>query len=358
MKVVFVSGALRCGGAERVTCILANNFALHGHDVTITIVANTSESFFELNEKVKILPILKGLVRFKKIRGLLRLRSYYKSLKPDIIISFQDRTNILALLSHTALSTPIIISERNHPQYKPISKVLGFLKSILYPKSDHLVVQTRSICEWFIDQGFNAEKISIIKNPLADIKIDLDFTHPTRKYIVTCGRLVQQKGFKELIEIFARLAEDYPNWDLRIVGDGKYRETLAKKISDLNLTDRVFLEGYKKNPLNIVSAGEIFTLTSHYEGFPNSLAEAMACGKAVISFDCPSGPADMIENNVNGILVKNGDKNSFLENLAVLMRDEKLRKSLGHEAQKIKESLSTERISKDWNDLILKTIEG
>lgn len=355
MKIVFVSGPLKCGGSERVMSILANSLA-DEHQISMLTTSSITKPFFPLKKSIKVYSLIENIHELKKIRGSLRFRKLICSIKPDIIISFQDRVNLFTLVCCFGLNTPIIISERNHPQHKPISPFLGKIKKYFYPKASHLVVQTRSIQQWFTHKQYKNKDISIIPNPLEKLVIQ-DIESPKRKFIIACGRLVPQKGFIELIEIFADIANNYPDWDLRIIGEGPYRQRIENKIEELKLKNRVFLEGYMTEPHSLLLKGEIFTLTSYYEGFPNVLAEAMACGKAVISYDCPSGPADMIENEVNGLLIENQNKDAFKLALTELIDNPPLRKRLGNKALSLSKTLSADKITEQWLTLINRTVK-
>ncbi|MCP3931083.1 MAG: glycosyltransferase family 4 protein, partial [Bacteroidetes bacterium] len=121
-----------------------------------------------------------------------------------------------------------------------------------------------------------------------------------------------------------------------------------------NLEDSVFLLGQVENPVALLKQADIFVFTSYYEGFPNALCEAMAEGLPAISFDCPSGPSDIIDNGKNGILVPNGECDAFVDELVDLVDDPEKRLAIGTEALKIREKLSIDLIMNQWNDLIKK----
>ena len=205
------------------------------------------------------------------------------------------------------------------------------------------MVQTNDIGIWFKKQ-LNLDSI-VIPNP---INIEGESGRKFKeKTIYACGRLVPQKGFSGLLEIFAELKEA-SEWKLRLLGDGIERESLSQRARELGIEEKVIFEGSVKNPVDYYSLGGVFAFTSEYEGFPNALCEAMASGMAVVSFDCPSGPSDLIQDGVNGFLVKAGDKESFQVKLEKLLKDEKLRLKLGKEAAKVKEDLAIEKIAEQW----------
>lgn len=352
MKIVFVNPSLKFGGSERVIALLANHFFSLGHVVTIVTTDREEESFFYLEPGIKRIGILKSLPKspflslYRKMMALKFLRKTILGEKPDIVYSFQEVNSIYTMISLIGVNLYTVIAVRNHPAYKKLSFFQSLLRKLFYKKANEIVVQTKAIEEWF-KEHLDIQS-TVIANPVNKENKKRDNSEV--KVIYACGRLVPQKGFSDLIRIFHEL-HNHKDWKLKILGDGKQKEFLSKQISDLDLEGTVILEGAVDAPLEYYKEGGVFAFTSEFEGFPNSLCEAMASGMAVVSYDCPSGPSDLIVDGKNGFLVPQGDEGTFKEKLKLLISDEALRMKLGKEAKKIRETLAIEKIAQQWLDL-------
>lgn len=173
--------------------------------------------------------------------------------------------------------------------------------------------------------------------------------------LITAGRLIHTKGFDLLIRAFAMCAEVHPQWCLRIVGgDGDQKDALESLANTLGIADRVAFGGKSTNIVEEFVKADLFVLPSRYEGFPNTLLEAMACGLPVIAADCPSGPRDMVQHGVNGLLVPPENVDALAAALDELMSDAGKRVSLGNHALDVRERFSLEKIMEEWNAIIEK----
>jgi glycosyltransferase involved in cell wall biosynthesis len=165
------------------------------------------------------------------------------------------------------------------------------------------------------------------------------------------GRLTSQKGFDVLLRCFARVAPVFEDWQLVILGEGDQRPVLERMISQLSLSGRVEMPGNVGNVTDWYSASDIYVMTSLYEGFPMTLIEAMSHGLAVVSFDCETGPREIIRDGMDGILVDDGDADSMVRQLMELMADEPRRATMGSRAREVRTRLSVESVSKRWEAL-------
>ncbi len=219
--------------------------------------------------------------------------------------------------------------------------------------ADHLVVQTSEIKEWF--HCYN-NSIHIIANPVKVIEESTEagseISLPPGKRIVAMGQLSPQKGFDLLLDVFANIHRTYQEWNLIILGTGPLREDLISQAGQLGIERFIHLPGMVANPFSVLKECDLFVLSSRYEGFPNALLEAMASGLPVVSFECPSGPGEIIQNGVNGILVPAGDTVALERALYELIENKELRDRLGNEAQKICERYATTKIMKQWERLL------
>jgi len=363
VKIVLVIHALPGGGTGRVLTYMANYWARAGHRVTILTLEKSDSPFYFLSESVEWIALdlacdsttfIEGML--KNLRRIHHIRKAIKESAPDCIISFVYSINVLVLLAIRFLGIPVIISERNHPDHSKEGRFIWhLLRRILYPLADHLTLQTGEIRDRFKD--FNIS-IHIIRNPVMitreNIEAEPEITLPTGMRIVAMGQLIEQKGFDHLLHAFARIHKSHQDCKLIILGAGKLLDELKLISIRLGIEKYVYIPGRVKNPFSIFSRCDLFVLSSRYEGFPNALLEAMACGLSVISYDCPSGPGEMIKDNVNGLLVPNKDLDALVDAIRKLINDDKLRVRLGREAIKVQDRFSIEKVMGQWNNLLPK----
>jgi glycosyltransferase involved in cell wall biosynthesis len=171
-----------------------------------------------------------------------------------------------------------------------------------------------------------------------------------KKTIVAMGRMRHQKGFDLLLKAFASCSN--PEWRLVIFGEGQERKGFELLIRELGLEGKVFMPGVVKDSMSLLKQADLFVMSSRFEGFPNALLEAMACGLPVISFDCPSGPGEIIRNGVDGLLVAPEDVNAMADAMKRLMADGEERKRLGTRAIEVLDRFGIEKVMKKWEELL------
>lgn len=364
MRITLVISTFDMGGAQRVMALMANYWVTHGHDVTLVSLSPQSQDWFELHHRVKrvSLNLLSasahlGQALAHNAQRVLHLRDEFKRLRPDIIISFMDTTNVLTILASRGLGIPVIISERNDPHRHAMGFAWDTLRSLLYRRADALVIQSLTLRDWAGEVAGN-ERVHIIPNP-----INPELSDSVRKArhggnartVVAMGRLVRQKGFDLLIEAFSRCIGQHPEWSLVILGEGEERSNLESLIVAQGLQHRVRLAGQVPCPRHILEQADLFVLSSRFEGFPNALLEAMACKLAVISTDCPSGPRDIVRDGIDGLLIPSEDVHALTKSMDRLMADPVERQRLGTNAVDVLERFSIVKIMRMWDELVAHT---
>ena len=361
MRIALVIGTFGAGGAERVMASMANYWVAHGQEVTLITLSPQADDWFTLDAAVEriglnLLSMSSGIreAATHNMRRVLRLRRELQTLKADIVISFLDTTNVLTLLACTGLNLPVIVSERIDPRYHVIGRGWDHLRSLLYRRAHAVVIQSAAVSAW-AGTLVSAPKVRVIPNPLSPPCITRHDSEASGRHahtVVGMGRLVPQKGFDLLIQAFAQCARPHPSWSLVLLGEGAERAKLEALARHAGVGPRVRFAGNVKEPTAVLRDADLFVLSSRYEGFPNALLEAMACGLAVISTDCPSGPRDIIDDGCNGVLVPPGSADALATAMETLMADALLRRRLGMQATEVLERFSINRVMGLWNGLV------
>ena len=232
----------------------------------------------------------------------------------------------------------------------------NLLKRLLLPYADWLVVQTKTIKDYFPKNI--QKKTSIIFNPVKDEALassiengKLKIENSKRPRIISVARLYPQKNQEMMIRAFAKIADKYPDWELMIYGEGPLRVELEALVSSYKLQERVLLPGRTEKVIEELRKSKIFCLSSDYEGMSNSMIEAICVGLPVVSTKV-SGTDELIQDGVNGLLVDIGDEQGMTDALEKLIQDSKLMKKMG-EANREKASLfQIETIVNEWMKLI------
>ena len=360
MRLALVISSLQAGGAERVMATLASAWAERGDDVTLITLDAAEHDFYPLDPRVRRVSLnlckaTHGVVEKLRTgyRRVAALRRSLREIEADVVISFADRTNLLILLAAWRLPIPVIVSERIDPRYEPCPWHVHAGRRLLYPLADAIVVQTKAVAAW-AGQLVSPARVAIIPNPVPaeSRRHSLDVHHT----ISAVGRLHRQKGFDVLIEAFARIAERHPQWSLEIFGEGPEWQRLETLIHDRRLSGRVKLRGVVVDIKSQLVNADLFVLSSRYEGFPNALVEAMSCGCPVIATDCPSGPAEIIRPEHDGLLVPPDDAETLAASMIRLIGNEAERRRLGANAARIHERFGLAKILAIWDSLFSRVL--
>lgn len=315
-KITLLISSLSGGGAEGVCVNVANGLAENGWTVDL-VVLNTNDAAYlnRISEKVNLIVLRVGHVR-QAPRSLLR---YIYKEKPKTILAFNYELAVLLVILRSIFRFKIKIIARNintlshkRSQYKGWRRrlIVKPLIDACYSKTDHVINQCQDMRDDLISVFPQlADKASVIYNPVAKHVEEYAKAHDLTQieknnYLLCVGRLEKQKAFHYAIESFAGIANDFPTLRLKIVGQGSLEQSLKQCAQDFGVADRVDFEGFQADVIPYYLHARAILLTSLYEGFPNVLIESITLGTPFVSFDCPSGPREIIENRKNGVLVE------------------------------------------------------
>ena len=367
-RVAVISASLGGGGAERVVVDLCRYLRDSGREVALLTLSGDDPDAYKApdgirRERLEIRRVSRSLFQtiWYSLGRVVAVRRQLLSCKPDIVVSFIDRVNILTLVSLFGTGIPAIASERIHPGYNPIERVWLFARQLIYPFANAVTVQTTDGAEWLRRHTWVKRPV-VIPNAvryLQDIGNHTDdaaesAAHPL---VLAIGRLAEQKGFDLLLDAFYRSGLARTGWHLAILGEGPERLALEQQATALGMAEAVTFPGFV-DVGQWLRRADLFVLSSRYEGFPNAMMEAMQMQCACISFDCPSGPRDLIENDRNGLLVPPQDVAALSEALQRLAADPALRSRLGAEASKVNERFSPALVYAKWLNLIDEVASG
>ena len=361
-RIIFFVSSMHGGGAERVAALLCNRWVQSGYNVTLVATySGRGKCVYPLDERVNLV-YLADIVRTTRktpwamARRLWALRRLVRDTRADVVLSFLTHVNIAVLIATRGLGVPTIVSERIYPPAMPLHVIWQILRRITYPWARRVVMQTQSGLEW-LQRAMPGSRGIVIANPYtfplpeSEPRVEPGSILPAERFLLLAvGRLDKQKGFDLLIDAFSKLFDSFVDWDLIILGEGPERQTLEAQIASEKLDKRVILPGRVGNVGDWYGRADLYAMSSRFEGFPNTLLEAMTHGLPAVSFDCLTGPAELIRDGVNGYLVQPRDGSTGLvERLATLMEEPARRAAFVANAIDVRQRYSLETVGKVWD---------
>lgn len=355
--ILFVTSTLTSGGSERVMSLLANELADRNYQVTI-ICLNKQIVFYPINKKVNIVFAEKETQSSFLLKKIAWFRKYVDDNRPDVVIPFMEAVYCVTLFSLIGISVPIISSERIDPRKSPF--IRNILRRIFLPLTTHLVVQTEKIRSFY--PPFIRKKTSVIYNPVNDEVFhqieneELKIENGERlNRIISIGKLYPQKNQKLMIRAFARVADEFPEWQLVIFGEGPLRESLELIVESLEMKDRILLPGRTEHVVEELKKSKVFCFSSNFEGMSNAIIEAICVGLPIVSTNV-SGASELIEEGKGGNIVPCGDVDQFVQALQKLMRNRNIQESMSEYNLKKASMFKLDIIVDQWEQLILKVV--
>ncbi|WP_418185381.1 glycosyltransferase [Aliarcobacter vitoriensis] len=332
-NILIFCASMQKGGAERVISLLLKEFE---NEQNIKVHFMMMEEGIEYDLPKSITPIILSNSKKSGVKKLLelpfvamKLKKYIKENNINIVMSFLYRPNYINILAKIFGSShkSIVNIRQTTSRYLSeglLGKVNLFLINNLFDKADLIISNSKGVDEDLKSIMNISTNTKVIYNPV-DIKyinrkksiredIDFDFKE-NKKYIISVGRLIKQKRNIDLIKAFFELQRNDNSLELLFLGDGILKTELKAECTKLGVKDKVHFLGNVKNPFYYLGKSDLFVLTSEFEGFPNVLVEAMACGLPVISSDCKSGPKEILETEKYGLLYPVGDVGTLIEKI-------------------------------------------
>ncbi len=364
MKVLFVARAIHqmAGGVERMIVTIMNALVHRGYHIDLlTWDRSTATAFYPLDPQITWHRLSVGNPALKatpwiRLRRLQRVRQLIQRTNPDVIVCFQSGTFLSVSLYTLGMRKSIMVAERN---------AVSRFKYLNPPNTQRLTYQVFRWAKRILIQcesyrshypKFLRSRITTIPNPVFPAQ---EFAQPDvpnkqgRWCLLSVGRLSYQKNFAVLIQAFARLATQFPTWDLKIIGAGEEQESLQDLIDSHNLSDRITLSGVTPTITDQYVQANLFCLPSLWEGFPNALAEALAHGLPSIGFAECAGMADLISPGQNGALAPGEQQPADLAaTLAPLMASAAMRKIMSHNAIASIRNYEPSKIFDQWETVL------
>lgn len=357
-RIALFINSLQKGGAERVMANLAMYFHEKKYDV-ILVTQYKKEIEYSIPPEIRRVysepdeSLLQGgRVHNFYVRAR-TLREIWRAYKPDVILTFLGKNNLMAIMTALFLPSKVVVSVRGEPTREYRGNAMSRIAKFLFCFADGVVLQTAQARAFF--PRAVQKKSVILPNPLAEQFLGRETAQKREDVIVTAGRIDENKNQAMLIHAFAKIAEEYPMFRLVIYGEGELRPKLMALAEEKGLADRILFPGSVDDVADRISRARIFALTSDTEGMPNAVIEAMALGVPVVSTDCPcGGPAELIEDGTNGLLVPVGDAYALADAFRKILENKDFEKKLGENARKIAERLAPDKVCAQWEQYLAK----
>jgi len=310
-KIVFVIHQLNFGGAQRVLINVMNHLNRDKFDVSLIVFQNADDLEGTLNKDIKIYKLNVSNVR----KGIYKLYKTIKIIRPDILFSGIAHVNLIISMMIPFLPKHIkyIARETSIPSQRLKSEKYPFIIQSLYKyfySNFNLIIAQSQYMKRDLINNYKIKdiKIDVINNPVnikvEEINTDNVLFDNKNINLLAVGRLHTVKGYDLLLRLISQLDDKY---HLYFIGDGDEKNNLIKLVNKLHIEDRVHFLGFQNNPYKYMVQADLMILSSRYEGFPNVVLEANACGLPVVAFDCPGGTGEIIEDGLNGFLVECGN---------------------------------------------------
>ena len=399
-RVAFLIPNLAKGGAERVLSNIL--LRLQTFEKYLILYEDRIDYPYLVEKKIVLdsppvdyilLKFFRFLERYWRVK---KLKSFYKF---DVVVSFLEGANVINLITRRKEKVIISVREDKSKSFGRkgfIGKVYDLLIKLLYSRADAIVAVSQGVKASLVKiYGLPSDKIKVIYNPVDIAGINRLRSEPVEfdfgRYLISVGRLSLQKAQWHLLRIFKKIKEAFPGIKLLILGEGELKDLLIRLSENLGfrtfcwggskLSENydVYFMGFKANPFKYISKAELFLFPSLWEGFPNALIEALACGVPVISSDCRSGPREILAPDTDfeyetknpefaryGVLMPvldgkirgaeaplTDEEKVWADTVINLLKKKDLRKHYAEAAEKRAKDFSVRKIMKEWEEILV-----
>ncbi len=354
-RIVFLFRDMGTGGAQKIEAFVANALMENGYEVIAVNMASTACSV-NIDPQIKIVDLVYNSASISnplfsiidKVKYLIKMRKLLISLKPDLVCAFLSDVVRIAALALQGSSIPLIGSERGDPftftqkQFEKYRKAYMNCKGVIFQLDN---VATK------YDLPENVKQ-KVIPNPCIPRKTDYSVrSGDIKPVIISAGRLSEQKRFDVLIRAFEIVYQNHPEYELCIYGDGPLRNKLEQQANASIANSAITFAGNVDDVFNIAKDSAFFVLSSDFEGIPNVLLEAMACGMACVATDCsPGGARYLLEDGQRGLIVPCGNTDALAEAMMTYIAQPELRISHEKKGLRAVENFAPQHIKKMWVD--------
>ena len=364
LRPLFILADLEAGGAQRVILTVIRHLNRERFDPHLGIINKEGPMAIDIPSNVSVYYFKVGKVRYA-FPEILRL---CKAISPEKVVSTLPHLNLFLLAGKIFLPsrTRLIVREANTPSIRlrhtdhPLLYQLLYKR--LYPLADGVICNSHYMKKDLVDHfSMRPDKISVVPNPVDSKRIwRIVRNSPNpyskgKRHLTAVGRLNDQKGFDILLKAFCRALQKLSDLHLTIVGDGPKEKSLKKLAADLGISDSVTFTGHQDNPFSFMRHADLLISSSRWEGLPNVVLEALACGTPVLASDCPGGTGEIIRDGKNGWLVPSGDWEAMGRKIVELVRDEEWQKLQPDSL--LPEEYKWENVVRKYEEMLLRGVD-
>ena len=360
-RILFITRSLQGGGAERFVVNLLRHIDKNQFFPMLALVDKTGPYLSYIPCDIEVIDL-----RSKKLRyALPKIVCLVRKKKPDLVFSIIGYVNLGIALSRLFMPRGIkfVARETNIPtmnlRRSKFPSILEFLYRKLYFRFDRVICQSQDMYNDMLkNYGCSRNKLVIINNPVDAMMVDQKIQNGKRVFpegifnILAAGKLNYQKGFDLLLQSISRLK--LSNFRLTILGKGPDEYYLKREALKLGVSGKVSFPGFVSNPYAYMVQADLFVLSSRFEGFPNVVLEAMACGTPVVAFDCPGGINEIVRDGINGWKVKPGDTNALANTIEKTLRT---RWDIDLIKQSIESKFNSNKIAAEYEKVFMEVLK-